>query len=135
MSDNQNLTKGSIGEYHAIFKLLEKGYNVYKNVECNGQIDIILESRETKKLLRIDIKTAKAKLRKNQLNYPDDGILRLVIDNDGIMYIQNYAGGLNNHQDYIKITKKYRFHVCMYRLGMTLEKPVFNPEKTIDLLQ
>ena len=84
MSDNKKLTKGSIGEYHAIFKLLEKGYNVYKNAECNGQIDIILESRETKKLLRIDIKTAKAKLRKNQLNYPDDGILRLVIDNDGI---------------------------------------------------
>ena len=85
MSDNVKLTKGSIGEYQAIFQLLKEGYNVYKNVESNGQIDIVIESKETKKLLRIDIKTSGSKLRKNQRNYPDGGILKLRIDDDGIV--------------------------------------------------
>jgi len=123
MSDNIKLTKGSIGEYQAIFQLLREGYNVYKNVESNGQIDIIIESRETKKLVRIDIKTAKAKLRKNQLNYPDEGILKLRIDEDGIMWVENYIKDMIHHQDHIKHTRKFRFKESMYKLGMSNEKP------------
>jgi len=123
MSDNIKLTKGSIGEYQAIFQLLREGYNVYKNVESNGQIDIIIESRETKKLVRIDIKTAKVKLRKNQLNYPDEGILKLRIDEDGIMWVENYIKDMIHHQDHIKHTRKFRFKESMYKLGMSNEKP------------
>ena len=123
MSDKVKLTKGSIGEYQAIFQLLKEGYNVYKNVESNGQIDIVIESKETKKLLRIDIKTSPSKLRNNQRNYPDGGILKLRIDDDGIMWIEGYIKRLCCHQDHIQKTRKHRFKESMYQLGMTNQNP------------
>ena len=97
MSSNKRLTVGNISEYQAIVKCLEEGYNVYKNVESTGEIDLIVESRETKKLLRLDYsqddpaKTNRgAKLRENQKGYPDEGIVILVVDADGHMWIQGY---------------------------------------------
>ena len=102
MSDNPGLTKASVTLHRAMSQLLEKGYNVYENVEPQGQIDLIIESRTTKKLLRVDVKTINyinahektrisgATLRPNQRDYPEDGILFLVVDDDDCMWIQGY---------------------------------------------
>ena len=102
MSDNPGLTKASVTLHRAMSQLLEKGYNVYENVEPQGQIDLIIESRTNKKLLRVDVKTINyinahaktrisgATLRPNQRDYPENGILFLVVDDDDCMWVQGY---------------------------------------------
>jgi|TARA_R100000458_G_C8273811_1_gene248705 hypothetical protein len=126
MSSNKRLTVGNISEYQAIVKCLEEGYNVYKNVESTGEIDLIVESRETKKLLRVDVKRldysqddpAKtnrgAKLRENQKGYPDDGIVILVVDADGHMWIQGYIKDKTREPALLQD----RFRESMRQLGM-----------------
>ena len=123
MSDNDKLTKGSIGEARAISELLNKNCNVYQNFEANGQIDLIIESKTTKKLLRVDVKTVKSKVRANQRGYPDDGILQLRIDPDGVMWFPSVWQKLWKQApktDYYK--KTGRFEMCMQALGMTDKK-------------
>ena len=126
MSDNPGHTKGNISEYAAIVKLLKEGYNVYKNVESHGQIDLIVESRKNKKLLRVDVKALNyingvgktrvsgAKLNPNQRDYPDDGIVFLVVDDDGCMWIQGYIKDRNK----LPVIRDERFKESMRQLGM-----------------
>tara|TARA_R100000656_G_scaffold91045_1_gene66213 strand:+ start:199 stop:582 length:384 start_codon:yes stop_codon:yes gene_type:complete len=126
LSDNPGHTKGNITEYLAIIRFLKEGYNVYKNVESHGQIDLIVESRKTRKLLRVDVKALNyingagktrvsgAKLKPNQKGYPEDGIVFLVVDDDGCMWIQGYIKDRNKQS----IIRDDRFKESMRRLGM-----------------
>tara|TARA_R100000664_G_C2712603_1_gene108833 strand:- start:36 stop:533 length:498 start_codon:yes stop_codon:yes gene_type:complete len=134
MSSNKRLTAGNISEYKAIVKCLEEGYNVYKNVESTGEIDLIIESRETKKLLRVDVKRLDysqddpkkknrgAKLRPNQKGYPDDGIVILVVDADGNMWVQGHIKDKSRDSAMIED----RFNESMRQLGMDVSSVPIN---------
>ena len=121
MSDNSGHTKGNIALHFAVSKLLEAGYNVYPNSEYHGQFDIVIESRKTKKLLRADVKSLNyidtkktrisgATLRANQKDYPDDGIVFLVVDADGCMWIQGHISQ--------STPREKRLEESMKKLGM-----------------
>jgi len=126
LSDNPEHTKGSTTEYTAVVKLLEEGFNVYKNVESHGQIDLIIENRKTKKLLRVDVKAINyincknrfrppgAKLKPNQKGYPDNGIVLLVVDEDGCMWVQGYIKDRTKQA----VVRENRFKESMRQLGM-----------------
>ena len=49
--------KGDLTEHKAIVWLLDQGYEVFRNVSCVGPVDIIVMSKETGKVLKIDVKT------------------------------------------------------------------------------
>ena len=117
MSDNSGHTKGNIALHLAGSKLLEAGYNVYPNSEYHGQFDIIIESRKTKKLLRADVKSLNyvdtkktrisgATLRANQRDYPDDGIVFLIVDADGCMWIQGHISQSTPREKRLEESKK-----------------------------
>ena len=121
MSDNSGHTKGNIALHLAVSKLLEAGYNVYPNSEYHGQFDIVIESRKTKKLLRADVKSLNyvdtkktrisgATLRANQRGYPDDGIVFLIVDSDGCMWIQGHISQ--------STPREKRLEESMKKLGM-----------------
>ena len=97
MSDNSGHTKGNIALHFAVSKLLEAGYNVYPNSEYHGQFDIVIESRKTT-------------LRANQKDYPDDGIVFLVVDADGCMWIQGHISQ--------STPREKRLEESMKKLGM-----------------
>ena len=48
---------GDITEHKAIVWLLDQGYEVFHNVSCVGPVDIIVMSKETGKILKVDVKT------------------------------------------------------------------------------
>tara|TARA_R100000908_G_scaffold64488_2_gene48627 strand:- start:354 stop:719 length:366 start_codon:yes stop_codon:yes gene_type:complete len=113
LSDNPGHTKGNITIHHAISRLLEEGYNVYQNTEYHGQFDLIIESRRTRKLLRVDVKSLNyidntktrmsgATLRTNQRDFPEDGILFLIVDADGCMWIQGHISQSTSREDRLK---------------------------------
>ncbi len=117
MSDNPGHTKGNITIHYAISKLLEEGYNVYQNTEYHGQFDLIIESRKTKKLLRVDVKSLNyinktktrisgATLRANQRDYPEEGILFLIVDSDGCMWIQGHISQSTPREKRLKESMK-----------------------------
>jgi len=122
MSDNKKLTKGSVGEYHAMYQLLKLGYNVYENCEANGQVDLKIESRVNRNTINVDVKTVKSKLRPNQKNYPDKHkIYQLRIDDDGEMWIPCVWGEMFRKKIVVGkeyYNKKGRLELCMDYLNM-----------------
>lgn len=46
---------GDLAEYRAMLWLLERGYEVYKNVNCTGKIDMI--AKKDGEIIFIDVKT------------------------------------------------------------------------------
>lgn len=56
---NLNITKhrGAISELTACSWLLEKGYEVFRNVSQHGVADLVAINRETQEILQIDVKT------------------------------------------------------------------------------
>ena len=53
--------KGDIGEIFVVQRALLAGANVYKNVGCDGSVDLVIESNG--EFVKIDVKTAQKQTR------------------------------------------------------------------------
>ena len=90
--------KGDISEIEVCHLLLEKGYEVFRNISCVGFADIVAIHTETKEKILIDVKTptiytttdGTTKFRTNKLSDAQVELgMKVACAYKGKLYIQN----------------------------------------------